>query len=203
MIKCIRSYIVIISTQMGGMDMKNKRLIFFKHFILLFLILFLFWTALSGKLDVKHLTIGAVTSLVVTWVTLPLLRLPSAIKGEYYMAFGFPVLRFLLYMPWLFWEVVKANVQVALIVLNPKMPIDPQMVTFKKPMSNPIAHVTLANSITLTPGTITIDLQDGLYTVHALTMEAGKELAPDEGEGEMPKRVARLFHENGLGERDE
>ena len=183
--------------------MKNKRLSFLEHFFVLFFILFLFWTALSGKLDVKHLTIGAVTSLAVTWITLPLLRLPSAIKGEYYMAFDFPVLNFLLYIPWLLWEVVKANVHVALIVLNPRMPIDPQMVTFKKPMSNPIAHVTLANSITLTPGTITIELQDGLYTVHALTVEAGKDLAPDEGEGEMPKRVARLFHEKGPRERGE
>ncbi len=176
---------------------KTKRYSYFKHFSTLFLILFLFWTTLSGKLDVKHLTIGAVTSLVVVWVTLSLLRLPSGEnKDEYYLAFDIPIRRLLAYVPWLIWEVVKANVHVALIVLNPKMPIEPKVFAFKKKMDSPIAHVFLANSITLTPGTITVDLQDNVYIVHALDEDAEKALTPDEGEGIMPEKVARLFQEN-------
>lgn len=167
-----------------------------EHFFVLVIILFVFWVVLSGKFDAKHLIIGFVTALVVAWATFNLLTLPSAeYDGKYYMAFDFPVIGFLFYVPWLLWEVVKANIEVALIILNPKMPIQPQIVEFKKPMTNPIAHVLLANSITLTPGTITVDVQDGLYTVHAITDSGALSLAPKEGEGEMPVRVARLFSE--------
>ncbi len=181
---------------------KTKRYSYFKHFCALFLILFLFWTTLSGKLDVKHLTIGAVTSLVVAWVTLSLLRLPSGEnKDDYYLAFDIPIRRLLAYVPWLIWEVVKANVHVALIVLNPKMPIEPKMFKFTKKMDSPVAQVLLANSITLTPGTITVDLQDNVYIVHALDEDSEKALTPDEGEAVMPEKVARLFQENVVGGR--
>lgn len=167
-----------------------------EHFFVQFIILFIFWVVLSGKFDAKHLTIGFVTALVVTWVTLNLLRLPSTqSQDKYYMAYDFPVIGFLLYVPWLLWEVVKANIEIALIIINPKMPIQPQVIQFQKPMASPISHVTLANSITLTPGTITVDVQDGLYTVHAITDSGALSLAPKEGEGEMPVRVARLFGE--------
>lgn len=179
-----------------GIRWKTTRASFYEHFFVLFLILFGIWTILSGKLDAKHLTIGLVTSLVVTLLTLKLLQLPGARDNQkYYMAFDFPVFNFLLYFVWLFWEIVKANIDVALIVLNPKLPIDPQMVTFKKAMDNPLAHVTLANSITLTPGTVTVDVIDDLYVVHAITRGGALSLAPQEGEGEMPIKVARLFGE--------
>lgn len=168
------------------------------QFILLAAILFVFWIVLSGMMKAKFLIIGFFTSLIIAWLTGPLLRLPSlARKNEVYLAFDFPYLKFIKYLPWLLWEVVKANIDVVKLVLNPKMPIDPVIIKFKKPMANPLAHVILANSITLTPGTITMDLEEGVYYVHAISKEAAEALAPKEGEGEMPRRVAYIFSEQG------
>jgi multicomponent Na+:H+ antiporter subunit E len=153
-----------------------------KQFIFFSLILFGFWIILSGKFDVWHLLIGLATALTVSWLCRSFLL-------------DLPYLKLFFYAGWLCRELVKANVEVALIVLNPKMPISPRLVTFKKTMDNPVAHTVLANSITLTPGTITVDVEEGVYTVHALTEKAALSLAPLTGEGEMPARVGRLFNE--------
>lgn len=180
-------------------EYKTEKLPVLKHFCVLFIVLFYFWIILSEHFDFKHLAIGAVTALMVTWITLPLLCLPSTtIKDKYFMAFSLPVMKLVLYGGWLLGEVIKANIQVALLVLNPKMPIDPQIVRFNKQMPNPIAHALLANSITLTPGTITVDVNEGEYIIHAITKEHGYSLAPAKEEGDMPVRVARLFNEQEI-----
>jgi multicomponent Na+:H+ antiporter subunit E len=167
-----------------------------KQFMALSLVLFIFWTILSGKVDTKHLIIGLISALTITWICRPLLRLPSQIKaGEIHFAFDLPYGKLFVYVLWLLKELVKANIEVALIVLNPRMPISPQIITFKKSMTNPVAHVVLANSITLTPGTITVDVQDDVYTIHALTESGALSLSPVDGEGEMPAHVGRLFKE--------
>ncbi|MDK2822331.1 MAG: multicomponent Na+:H+ antiporter subunit [Clostridia bacterium] len=164
-----------------------------KNYIFLTAILFVFWVLLSGKMEAKYLTIGFITAVVSAWVTLPLLRLPSADGKGYFLAFDFAYFKYLIYWFWLLKEIIKANIDIALVVLNPKLPINPQVVQFKRPMSNPLAHVTLANSITLTPGTITMDVKDGVYTIHALTDGAAQGLG--NGQGEMMVRVSRLFNE--------
>lgn len=158
--------------------MKNR-----KQYILLTLILFSFWVVLSGKLEVKYLTIGLITALTVSWIYQPFFCKPFSVS----------IFNLFIYLGWLLKELVKANIEVALLVLNPKMLISPRLITFKKEMSNPVAYLLLANSITLTPGTITVDVQDGFYTIHALTEKAALSLAPKQGEGEMPARVGSLF----------
>lgn len=166
------------------------------QYIVLSVTLFSFWFILSGIMKAKFLIIGLATSLIAAWVSRPLLLLPSAGRSkEVFVAFDFPYWKYIVYWPWLLWEIVKANIDVVKLVLDPKMPIDPVIFTFRKNMSNPLAHVTLANSITLTPGTITIDIVDGVYYIHAITREAAESLAPKEGEGEMPRRVGELFGE--------
>jgi multicomponent Na+:H+ antiporter subunit E len=72
------------------------------------------------------------------------------------------------YVVWLLWNVIKANVEVAVLILHPRMPIQPRLLTFRTTLEHPVAQVLIANSITLTPGTVTIDLSDGEYLVHAL-----------------------------------
>lgn len=172
------------------------------HLTVLTITLFAFWLILSGMMKTKFLVIGFVSSLATAWLTRSLLRLPSA-KGQdkAFLAFHFPYLRYVNYWFWLLKEVVKANIDVAKRVLDPRMPISPQIITFKKDMANPIAHVTLANSITLTPGTVTIDLEDGVYYVHAIAEDVARSLVPEEGEGDMQRRVAALFHEGDAGAR--
>jgi len=99
--------------------------------------------------------------------------------------------RFLRYIPWLLREIVTANFYVAYLALSPKMPIDPQIITFRTKLESDISWVTLANSITLTPGTITIDIADREFMVHALD----RKVAGDLDTGEMEDRVAHIFME--------
>ncbi|KUO51267.1 MAG: hypothetical protein APF76_17450 [Desulfitibacter sp. BRH_c19] len=166
-----------------------------KHFISLTAILFIFWILMSGKTEVKYLLMGLGTVLVTVWVTMPLLRLPSEDGKRYFYAFDFPYAKYAFYWVFLLKEIVKASIDVAKIVLDPKMPIDPHVVKFKRPMLNPLAHATLANSITLTPGTITMNIsEEGVYSIHALTLGAADGL--ENGQGEMMRRISNVFCEN-------
>jgi multicomponent Na+:H+ antiporter subunit E len=72
------------------------------------------------------------------------------------------------YLVWLVWNVIKANVEVARLILHPRLPIQPRLFTFRTTLDHPVAQVLVANSITLTPGTVTIDLTEQEYLVHAL-----------------------------------
>ena len=83
------------------------------------------------------------------------------------------------------WEIVKANIDVARIILHPKMPITPTILDIKASQVTELGHVFYANSITLTPGTVTLRLRDGLMEVHALTPTAIEGLLG----GEMDRRV--------------
>jgi multicomponent Na+:H+ antiporter subunit E len=72
------------------------------------------------------------------------------------------------YLVWLVWNVIKANVEVAKLILHPRLPIQPRLLTFRTTLDHPVAQVLVANSITLTPGTVTIDLTEQEYLVHSL-----------------------------------
>ncbi len=94
--------------------------------------------------------------------------------------------RGILYVPWLLWEIVKSNLDVAKIILNPKLPIQPELLRCPAPQQGEVAQVLYANSITLTPGTITLDLRDGELLVHSLAPQ----FAEGVEEGEMARRVS-------------
>jgi len=105
-------------------------------------------------------------------------------------------IRFIKYLPWLIYQIVLANVHVAKVALHPKMNdlIDPHIIRFKTKLKRDISLVTFANSITLTPGTITILIRDGYYLVHSLDMKVAGDLP-----GEMEERVAHIFMEDQDG----
>ncbi|MGW8161548.1 MAG: Na+/H+ antiporter subunit E, partial [Desulfobulbales bacterium] len=94
------------------------------------------------------------------------------------------------YLPWLLYQIVLSTLHVTYLALHPKMAdqIDPTIVTFKTKLKTTIAQVALANSITLTPGTITIRIVDGVFYVHAISRKAAAGLP-----GEMEDRLARVF----------
>lgn len=96
--------------------------------------------------------------------------------------------RLLRYWLWLAKEVVKSSLDVARIVLSPSLPISPQIVKIKASCEHPVDQAILANSITLTPGTLALDVHDGNIIVHALTQAGANELK----QGEMDRRVAAL-----------
>jgi multicomponent Na+:H+ antiporter subunit E len=97
-------------------------------------------------------------------------------------------LRASLYLPWLLWEIVKSNIDVARLILHPRLPISPRLIVVETRQRGDIARAVYANSITLTPGTVTIDTNGAEFTIHALTRAAAEGLQS----GEMDRRVSAL-----------
>lgn len=95
------------------------------------------------------------------------------------------------YVAWLVWAVIRANVDVAIRILHPRLPIRPRLMVFETTIDHPVGRVLVANSITLTPGTVTIDLKGNRYLVHALAPEVAGELA----KGHLQNAVAPVFGE--------
>ncbi len=136
-----------------------------------FAILFAFWLILSGHYEVKYISLGVLAAGGVTFLTNDLFcSLFHRGENEKTDAwFPFLVLwRFLVYLPWLLYKIILANIQVAYLVLHPRMPIDPALFQFRTQMRRNATQVILANSITLTPGTVTVNLEDGEYIIHIL-----------------------------------
>ncbi|MBU2677994.1 MAG: Na+/H+ antiporter subunit E, partial [Gammaproteobacteria bacterium] len=92
------------------------------------------------------------------------------------------------YWLWLAKEIVKSSLDVARIVLSPSLPISPKVVKIEASCEHPVDQAILANSITLTPGTLALDVYKGEITVHALTQAGADELE----RGEMDRRVLAL-----------
>jgi multicomponent Na+:H+ antiporter subunit E len=92
------------------------------------------------------------------------------------------------YWPWLFWQIAKSAWDVSRIIVHPRLPISPTIVRFRPSQRSAVGLVTHANSITLTPGTITIEASEDEFVVHGLT-RAGAEGAVD---SEMDQRLLRL-----------
>lgn len=162
------------------------------HLIGMALLMFCFWLALSGEFKPKFLAYGIVTSCIVTWICYPLLLIPNADGSRKYFAFGVSPLAFIGYAAWLMKELVLANIDVVQATVRPELRIDPKVIRFIFRTDNPLAKVLLANSITLTPGTVTMNVTPtGIYEVHALTTGAAEGLLA----GGMQKKVAALFGE--------
>jgi multicomponent Na+:H+ antiporter subunit E len=96
--------------------------------------------------------------------------------------------RLIVYLPWLFLEIVKSNLDVAARILNPRLPIRPQMICVRAGQRGDVARVIYANSITLTPGTVSVDTDGDTIWVHAISDEAAAGVLT----GEMDRRVSRL-----------
>ncbi len=150
-----------------------------------FIIMMGFWILLSGKFDLFHLTLGVISSALVSFMSADLFMHET--KGPGKLSVG---IRFLLYLPWLLYQIGLSTLHVTFLALHPKMKdqIDPTIVTFKTKLKTDLAKVALANSITLTPGTITIRIVDQVFYVHAISRKAAAGLP-----GEMEDRLANVF----------
>jgi len=148
----------------------------------LVVILFAFWLLLSGYFVPFLLTMGLLSAVAVAMLG----RRMDLVDHE-----GHPIRlswRLILYWPWLFKEIVKSAWDVSRIILSPRLPISPTLVRAKTSQKTTVGVVTYANSITLTPGTISVDVTKDEILVHALTREAAAGLL----EGEMDRRVTRF-----------
>ncbi|MFC1513175.1 Na+/H+ antiporter subunit E [Thermodesulfobacteriota bacterium] len=160
------------------------------HIFYSFIVLFSFWMLLSGKFDVFHLTLGVLSSLLVSFMSADLLFHDQSKSDSRRMR---ELGRFIAYLPWLGKEIVLSTIHVAYLALHPRMLelIDPQVMQFQSRIKNEIGQVMFANSITLTPGTITIQEEDGEFLVHALSSKTADGLP-----GEMEERLLRIFGED-------
>ena len=143
---------------------------------------FVIWLLLSGHLEPLLLGFGVFSCCLV----LIMAHRMGAIDYE-----GYPIHlsgRILFYWLWLAWQIVKSNVTVARCILDPARPISPTMIRVKSTQRSDLGQVIFANSITLTPGTVSTYLEDDEIQVHALTREAAEDLLS----GEMDRRVTDL-----------
>lgn len=162
------------------------------HMTGLALVLFAFWMVLSGRTETKFVVYGILTAVVTTWVTYPLLLVPNKDGSKKYYVFGFSIPKMIMYFFWLMWQLVLANIDVLLATTGQELNIDPKVVRFRFRADNPMASIILANSITLTPGTVTMNVtDDGVYEIHALTVGAAAGVL----DGGMQKKVADLYGE--------
>ena len=137
---------------------------------ILALALFLLWVVLSGFFDAYHLLLGILSVTLVIAAVWKLSLFPRQKMGAdvWTSLAGTIRWRYGLVYPFIFaLNVIKANLQVAALVLDPRMPIDPVLLRFKSTYKTDAAKVLLGNAITLTPGTVTLDIRDQDFYVHA------------------------------------
>lgn len=149
---------------------------------LLLIVLVIAWLLWSGIFKPLLLILGAFSCLLTVYITH---RMGYFNNQAYALRFG---LRLVAYWAWLGREIWRSSLEVTRIVISPTLNISPQIVEIKASSDHPVDQVILGNSITLTPGTVALDLYKGTIKVHCLTKEGADDLVA----GEMDRRVTAL-----------
>ena len=129
--------------------------------------LFVFWVLLSASFEWTHLSLGLICSFAVAWLNsghspfIPKFRVWS---------------RVLFYLPWLFYKIIQSSLHLTKLILHPALPIDPHLISVESQLHNHAAVVLLGNSITLTPGTITAEVDRNILIVHAIDKISGADI---------------------------
>jgi multicomponent Na+:H+ antiporter subunit E len=144
--------------------------------------LFAFWLALSGHYTLVLVAAGLATAFLCALAAIRMRTLDDEGYPLHLLRGAFS------YFPWLLWEIVKSAWSVTKIVLHPALPISPTMTRVRATQRSGAAIATYANSITLTPGTLTVEVEGNELVVHALTRDGALELEA----GGMDRRVTRL-----------
>ena len=135
------------------------------HAISLSLILAILWMTLSWHTEPLLLGFGIFSVLLTVGVAARMRILDAEAVPVHLLPRG------VVYWLWLLWEIVKANIDVAKVIVNPKLPISPVMLKVPATQRTPLGRSIYANSITLTPGTVSVGMTEDEITVHALTRE--------------------------------
>jgi multicomponent Na+:H+ antiporter subunit E len=143
-----------------------------------FILWFSVWSALRRPTGIQDLVLGIIVSLVVTFMTADLARSlddKKASRRAGLLGISIKAVYLLYFVVVFLWECVKANIDVAFRVLHPYLPIRPGTVKIKTSLKSDIGLTVLANSLTLTPGNTTIDVDQnaGIIYVHRLCIKSG------------------------------
>ena len=178
-------YSIVKDKRSPALARRTKKVV---SLVITFLICFATWIVLSGRFDFFHLGLGVIACSIVASLSGTILisrRGLEKLPGQW--------LGFILYVPWLLYQVLLANLHVMYLVFHPRMIelIDPRIIRFRSRLKRPMSLFIFANSITLTPGTITVYVSiTGEYAVHVIDEQSATSLP-----GDMEERVARLMGE--------
>ena len=148
--------------------------------LILFLILLCLWLLMSGHYSILIITLGIISCAFCVYVA----KRGNLIDDEGLPIFFIP--RLSNYLIWLFKEILKSNLNTAKVIIYGK--VEPETFTVKASQVTDVAKVTYANSITLTPGTVTTKMQKDVFEVHALNSDFGNDVRTNE----MDKKVTWL-----------
>ncbi len=145
-------------------------------------LLMIAWLLWSGLYKPLLLALGVFSSVLVVYLAHRMRLFDTHAFDIRYLV------RLLPYWGWLSKEILKSSLEVTRVVLSPKPPISPTVAEFDSSCSEPMDQAVLGNSITLTPGTLTLQIVDGHFVVHALTEQGARDIVG----GEMDRRVNAL-----------
>ncbi len=151
--------------QKGVFETESRKEV--NKFLFTVLVFFILWVIFTASFSPGELFAGLAIAIIIAYLVF-----------DKFTVRGFEnfspkrVWYFLLYLPFFFLEVIKSNIDVAYRVLHPKMPIKPGIVAIKTTLKSDISKLILANSITLTPGTFTLDIIDDTYLIHWIYVES-------------------------------
>ena len=155
------------------------------------LVYFLLWIIFNGRITPEIIIAGALISFMLDFFIRKVLRLSLTFNTLIMAARILPDI--LLYIVVLLVEIVRANVAITRLVLAPEISVEPCLVKFRTPLRTEAARVALANSITLTPGTITVSLDGNTLLVHALNRDIAQGLEGSTFE-KLLARMERILH---------
>jgi len=142
-----------------------------KKFISLFLVVFVFWILFTQSLKTDEILAGIVVSLIISFISKNIFNF-NLLKIDLPLR----IIKFLfIFLPVFVYEIIKANIQLAFIVLNPNLPVNSAIIKNKTKLKGDISKLVLANSITLTPGTLTIDVENSYYYIHTVDISSIKD----------------------------
>ena len=145
--------------------------------------LFALWIALSASAHPAHLLAGAAVAGGIAWLN------PIGLARVRRVSIGAAIA----YAPWLFVRILKSGLHVSRLILHPALPISPRLIRYRTELESDGALVTIGNSITLTPGTITVEAKPGELLVHAIDEASSQDLVS----GALEDKVRRVFPEQG------
>lgn len=146
------------------------------------IVLLVFWLTLSGIYTAFLITAGVISALAIAVLAN---RMDVADHEGHPIHLGLSALT---YWPWLVWQIILSALNVTRIIINPSLPISPTLTRVKMTQKSDVARVTYANSITLTPGTISVDVEGDEILVHAITRDNASDLEA----GDMDRRCTQF-----------